>query len=197
MWENKKTLFHLLPQTFDHWSQNPSPTTFSQQWQSEQSSYLIGGPGLFLCPVSVVPDVPPLDLQGVGGSCPPEGARHLHVLATLCCDVMGDLCEHSCMEKKAKLTVGFKNDDSVHYEENMGGVCSYCSWFTVMIIHCDCKWSRIEYWVNPNNSVHTSSFFNITQHNLEILVFLRNTIINPHLPVETFPFWWVSFVGLM
>ncbi|TNN53909.1 hypothetical protein EYF80_035886 [Liparis tanakae] len=51
---------------------------------------------LILLLVSVVLCVPPLDLQQVGGRArPPEGARHLHVLAAVRGDVTGNLGEES------------------------------------------------------------------------------------------------------
>lgn len=62
---------------------------------SLSSTYFVGGPGLPVCPVHVVPDVPPLDLQRVGGRPgPSEGAGHLHVLASVCCHVVRHLGEH-------------------------------------------------------------------------------------------------------
>lgn len=56
-------------------------------------------------PASVVLDVPPLDLQGVGRRPrPTEGACHLYILTAFCCDVMRHLCKESCeiIKKKKK-----------------------------------------------------------------------------------------------
>lgn len=59
--------------------------------------YLAGSPRLFVRPVLVVADVPPLDLKGVGrGAAASEGARHLHVLAGLGRHVVRGLGEQGC-----------------------------------------------------------------------------------------------------
>ena len=64
-------------------------------------TYFIGCPGLSLCPVQVVPDVPPLDLQWIRGyPRPSEGAGHLHILPSLGCHVMRHLCEHGWKHTK-------------------------------------------------------------------------------------------------
>ena len=68
---------------------------------SNPAAHLIGGPGRLLGPVSVVPHVPPLDLQGVGGRTrPAEGTGHFHVGAALRCDVVWHLCEESWRKNK-------------------------------------------------------------------------------------------------
>lgn len=60
-------------------------------------THLVGGPGLPVGPVHMVPDVPPLDLQGVGGRPrSPEGAGHLHVLTPPRRHVVRHLGEHGC-----------------------------------------------------------------------------------------------------
>lgn len=63
----------------------------------QEGRYLVGSPRLFVRPVPVVADVPPLDLKGVGGGATAaEGTRHLHVLACLCRHVVGGLSEEGC-----------------------------------------------------------------------------------------------------
>lgn len=64
-------------------------------------AYIISDERRLLLPVSVVLDVPPLDLQGVGGRArPTEGTRHLYVLAAPRRDVMRHLCEERCARNK-------------------------------------------------------------------------------------------------
>lgn len=63
----------------------------------DEGCYLVGSPRLFVRPVLVVADVPPLYLKGVGGgAAASEGASHLHVLARLGCHVVGGLSEEGC-----------------------------------------------------------------------------------------------------
>ena len=64
------------------------------------TAYVISDLGRLLLPVPVVLDVPPLDLQGVGGrACPAEGTSHLYILPALRCDVVWNLCKESCRRK--------------------------------------------------------------------------------------------------
>lgn len=64
-------------------------------------AYIISDERRLLLPVSVVLDVPPLDLQGVGGRArPAEGTRHLYVLAAPCRDVVRHLCEERCARNR-------------------------------------------------------------------------------------------------
>ena len=66
-------------------------------------AYIISDLGRLLLPVSVVLDVPPLDLQGVGGRArPTEGTSHLYILPALRRDVVRYLCEESCNRKKER-----------------------------------------------------------------------------------------------
>lgn len=59
-------------------------------------TYIISDLCRLLLPVSVVLDVPPLDLQRVGGRArPTEGTRHLYVVTALRCDVVWHLCKQS------------------------------------------------------------------------------------------------------
>lgn len=61
------------------------------------SAYIISEWSRVCFPVSVVLDVPPLDLQRVWGrSCPTEGTSHLYVLSALRSDVMRHLGKKSC-----------------------------------------------------------------------------------------------------
>lgn len=77
--------------------------------ESLSSTYFVGGPRLPVRPVHVVPDVPPLDLQRVGGRPgPSEGAGHLHVLPSVCCHVVRHLGEHGWTQNWAKLPNGAK-----------------------------------------------------------------------------------------
>lgn len=63
----------------------------------DEGRYLVGSPRLFVRPVLVVADVPPLYLKGVGGgTAASEGASHLHVLARLGRHVVGGLGEEGC-----------------------------------------------------------------------------------------------------
>lgn len=65
--------------------------------RGRRGGYLAGSPRLFVCPVLVVADVPPLDLKGVGrGAAASEGARHLHILAGLGRHVVRGLGEQGC-----------------------------------------------------------------------------------------------------
>lgn len=65
--------------------------------EEDEGHYLTGSPRLFVRPVLVVADVPPLDLQGVGGgAAAAEGARHLHILPRLRRHVVRGLGEESC-----------------------------------------------------------------------------------------------------
>lgn len=65
--------------------------------REDEGHYLVGSPRLFVRPVLVVADVPPLYLKGVGGgAAASEGARHLHVLARLGRHVVGCLGEEGC-----------------------------------------------------------------------------------------------------
>lgn len=67
------------------------------------ATYIISYLGRLLLPVSVVLDVPPLDLQGVGGRArPTEGTSHLYILTALGRDVVWHLCKESCKRKKGK-----------------------------------------------------------------------------------------------
>lgn len=58
------------------------------------AAYIICDLRRLLFPVSPVLDVPPLDLQGVGGRArPTEGTSHLYILPALRGDVMWQLCK--------------------------------------------------------------------------------------------------------
>lgn len=64
--------------------------------------HLVGGPRVLFCPLFVVPDVPPLDLQRIRSRAQtPERTGHLHVLPAVRRHVMRDLCEESWREKEA------------------------------------------------------------------------------------------------
>lgn len=65
-------------------------------------TYIISDLRGLLLPLLEVLDVPPLDLQGRGGTRPTERARHLHILATSCCDVTWHFCEESCRGRKTE-----------------------------------------------------------------------------------------------
>lgn len=86
--------------------------------------YLTGSPRLFVRPVLVVADVPPLDLQGVGGgAAAAEGTRHLHILTRLRRHVVGGLREESCWRQsqgcgclRGHSTVPLKDNASGHTE---------------------------------------------------------------------------------
>lgn len=71
--------------------------------EEDEGHYLTGSPRLFVRPVLVVADIPPLDLQGVGGgAAAAEGARHLHILTRLRRHVVGGLGEESgCRQSRA------------------------------------------------------------------------------------------------
>ncbi len=73
-------------------------------------AYIISNLGRLLLPVSVVLDVPPLDLQGVGWRArPTEGASHLYILTALGRDVVWHLCKESCKRKNKK----FRENDGL------------------------------------------------------------------------------------
>lgn len=66
-------------------------------------TYIISHLGWLLLPVSEVPDVPPLDLQGVGGRArPSEGTSHLYIVAALRRGVVWHLGKKSWKREKRK-----------------------------------------------------------------------------------------------
>lgn len=75
-------------------------TTEWTGWINISISHLVGGPRLLVCPLFVVPDVPPLDLQRIRSRAwSPKRTGHLHILPTVRRHVMRDLCEESWWEK--------------------------------------------------------------------------------------------------
>lgn len=65
-------------------------------------------------PLSMVLDVPPLDLQGVGGRArPTEGTGHLYILTAMCRDVMWDLCKQCCNREREMVLRCPQNDRNI------------------------------------------------------------------------------------
>lgn len=90
--------------------------------EEDEGHYLTGSPRLFVRPVLVVADVPPLDLEGVGGgAAAAERTRHLHILTRLRRHVVGGLGEQSCCRQsegcgclQGHCTVPVKDNASGH-----------------------------------------------------------------------------------
>lgn len=79
-------------------------------------AYLISDPGRLLLPVSVVLNVPPLDLKGVGGRArSAKGAGHLYILTALRRDVMRHLCEESWRRERNKV----EKMDGIYIHRNL------------------------------------------------------------------------------
>lgn len=69
-------------------------------------------------PLSIVLDIPPLDLQGVGRRArPTEGTGHLYILTTVCRDVVWDLCKQCCNRETETERDGLKRTETLFVKE--------------------------------------------------------------------------------